>query len=270
MTASMILRASKNFKHPFHSIGTLRNELKSLHNGDWVNRQKIPSITAGEKEFIYFPSKKIKKVDYFEEMLLPDATFEGFSGHKWHAEAISDFMSHFERCAGAIKNRVHILCTVQDRYFQETVDVRFLGESNKVALEPDQVIVAKIDGTINLLFLELWNQPALVNPRKPASISRSIRFRMAKYKGFAGLFRRHSQIRHWETEHQHRFKGFRVLMVTTKGGIQRDSLLSWAKHDGYKSMFYFATMDDIRHAGNLFTKPVWHLPNGKIRGLIDD
>ncbi|MBN2526973.1 MAG: hypothetical protein JXR76_11320 [Deltaproteobacteria bacterium] len=270
MTASMIFRASRNFKNPYGSIGTLRNELKSLHDGEWIQRQKLPSVRKGEREFIYFPSKKIKRVDCFEEHQLSDATFEGFSGHEWHAEAVSDFMSHVERCAGTIKERVQILCTVQDRYFQQAVHVTFLGDDKQTALEPDHVLVVKIDGAINLLFLELWNQPALANPRKPASISRSIRFRMAKYKSFAGNFRQNHQVRQWETEFRHRFKGFRVLMVTTRGDAPRNRMLSIAKNDGYRSMFYFATMDDIRQSANIFTKPVWHLPNGKVRGLIDD
>jgi hypothetical protein len=58
-----------------------------------------------------------------------------------------------------------------------------------------------------------------------------------------------------------------VLVVTTKGEIHKNSLLNCAKTMDCRSMFYFATMEEVKSA-NLFTDPVFTLPDGQKTGLI--
>ena len=267
MTSEMIFRASKNFRIPYTSIGNLRNDLLHLHALGFIGRQRIPSTGRGQKEYLYFPAKGVKRLPELSNLSLPDAAFRGFSGSQWHSEAISEFVSHFEKSAGDLKSRVKPLVAIRDGYFVATLRMNTAQEST-TSLKPDYTLVADIDGVVSLLFVEIFNSPALVNPLSPQSVGRSVRFKMAKYKAFQQVLHLHPVVADLQSQFNCRFLGFRVLVVTTKGDAHRNSLVAWAKKDGFQTMFYFAAMDGIRSA-NLFTAPVWSLPNGMKRGLTD-
>lgn len=268
MTAEMIFRASRNFRILYRNLGNLRNDLKSLHGKGLLGRQPIPSDGKGQKEFLYFPARTVRRLPEFADMGLPEATFRGFSGPRWHAEATSEFISHFERSAGEIKPRVRILASVRDGYFRASPDIAEEKGGRTTALIPDHTLVAEVDGETCLLFVEVFNSPALHSPLSPQSVGRSVRFRMAKYKAFKTEFRGHPVIRDLELQLGCRFQGFRVLVVAAKGEAQKASLLSLARADGYKTMFYFASLDGVRSA-NIFTDPVWSLPKGSDCGIMN-
>jgi len=268
MTAKMIFIASSNFSYPYRNIGNLRNELKSYFDRGILGRQPIPSTNRGQNEYLYFLARKAKQLPELSDMVLPNATFQGYSGSFWHSAATSEFISHWERSAGEVKPPVKTLVAIRDGYFKAPLDVSFLDSKRTTALLPDYTFVVDINGVPNLIFLEVFNNPALISPLSPQSVGRSVRFKFAKYGQFRHGFQAHQIIRDLQQQLDCCFSGFRVLTVTTRGETHRNSLLAWARKDGYRTMFYFATMNDIRKA-NLFVEPVWALPNGKHRGLSE-
>ncbi len=106
----------------------------------------------------------------------------------------------------------------------------------------------------------------MIHPVKPGSTTRSFVFKLRKYKVFLQTFRKHPLIRRMETLLGKPFPGFRVLVVTTRGELNKSNLLHAAKD--YKKLVYLAKLAEIK-AGNLFTDPLWSLPNGEHRGLLD-
>ena len=268
MDSEMIFRASANFRIPYTSIGNLRNDILLLHEQGFINRQAIPSTSRGQKRFLYFPNKRIKRLPQFSDMYLTNAAFRGFSGSQWHSEATSEFVSYFEHDAGALKPRIKIHASIRDGYFKAPLKVDLHNSEKTTSLIPDYTLVPEIDGEPSLLFLEMFNTPALINPFSPQSVGRSVRFKMFKYKTFRSSLQKHPVIEDLQNQFGHRFHGFRVLMVTTQDDSHLKRLLSCAKKDGYQTMFYFSTMDQIR-SSNLFTDNIWSLPNSTQRGLID-
>ena len=79
MTAEMLYRASKNFRIPYTNIGNLRNDVLYLHGQGFIGRQKVPSVSRGQKEYLYYPAKKAKHLPPFSDLGLPEAAFKGFS-----------------------------------------------------------------------------------------------------------------------------------------------------------------------------------------------
>jgi hypothetical protein len=266
MTSEMIFRASKNFRIPYTSLGNLRNDILHLHAQGFIGRQKIPSENRGQKEYLYFPAKGVRRLPELKDLSLPDSAFRGFSGSQWHSEATSEFVSHFERSAGELKPRVKTLAAIRDGYFTATLHMN--AQENTTSLKPDYTLVADINGEVCLLFVEIFNNPALVNPLSPQSVGRSVRFKMSKYKMFQQALQQHPVVADLQSQFNCRFHGFRVLTVTTRSDSHKNSLVAWAKKDGFQTMFYFASMDGIRSA-NLFGDPVWSLPNGTKRGLTN-
>lgn len=268
MTSDMIFRASAGFRIPYASLGNLRNDLTHLHAQGFVGRQQIPSTGRGQKEFLYYPARGIRRLPELRDLSLPDSAFRGFSGSQWHSEATSEFVSHFERCAGELKPRVKSLASIRDGYFSASLQMNTINREQTTSLKPDYTLIAEIDSEVCLLFVEIFNNPALVNPLSPQSVGRSVRFKMAKYRTFQQVLHQHPVVSDLQNQFDCRFQGFRVLMVTTRNETYTNSLVAWAKKDGFQTMFYFASMDDIRSA-NLFTDTVWSLPNGTKRGLTD-
>ena len=266
MTAEMIFRASKSFRIPYTSLGNLRNDLKTLHSKGLLARQEVPSEGRGQKEFLYYPSSRVKRLPAFSGLSLPAATFRGFSGSLWHSEAISDLVSHVERGAGELRPRVRVVASIRDGYFHAPLEVQTSGGTLTTSLKPDHTMVIEMDGEASLFFVEVFNAPSLISPLSPQSVGRSVRFRMTKYKAFQPEFQTHPVCVELQRQLGVLFQGFRVLTVTTREGL-KENLCSMAREDGYKTMFYFAALEDIQKA-NLFTDPIWSLPNGESRGLI--
>ncbi len=269
LTAEQLLRASLSFERPYTNATQLKADLLDLFRRGILNREPIPSTTRGQKQYYYFLKRKARLIlPEVAEIAPRSAVFRGFTESPWHTLATSDFMSHFERSAGELKDRVRVVVPIRPRYFRAKVQVDGPNGLEIVAIEPDYTQVVRFDGEANLFFVEIVNHTAIINPLASQSVTRSFRFKMSKYKALQKVFRGHHIIRSIERSYQCRFKGFRVLVVTTKGEENKHNLLACAKGQGFRKMFYFATMKEVAE-GNLFADPVWSLPSGSKRGLLD-
>jgi hypothetical protein len=171
---------------------------------------------------------------------------------------VSEFVSHFERSAGGLNDRVEILETKKDGSFVSEVMMDADSGGKNVRLIPDSIFLVDIGGTVNLFFLELQNHVRSIASVSKQSVTKTFREKLMKYKAFQRDFKQHPFVREAENLYGCRIPGFRVLIVTTKNELNRDRLVTCARSMGYGELFHFATMEKVRR-NNFFTDLMWSL-----------
>ena len=257
-TARMVFLASAGFECPYTNFTQVKTDLKSMADEGVLGRVDVPSRKSGRCEFLYYPKSKAKR-------LLPELRpFKSTSslfrppGTSEHTLFVSEFVSHFERSAGGLNDRVEILETKKDGNFVSEVIMDADSGGKTVRLIPDSTFLVDIGGTVNLFFLELQNHVRSIASVSKQSVTKTFREKLMKYKAFQRDFRHHPFIHEAEELYGCRILGFRVLMVTTKNELNRDRLVACARSMGYGELFHFATMEAVRQ-NNVFTDLMWSL-----------
>jgi hypothetical protein len=257
-TARMIYLASAGFECPYTNFTQVKADLRRMTDDGALGRVEVPPQRSGRCEFLYYPKSKAKR-------LLPELRpFKSTSavfrvpGTSEHSLFVSEFVSHLERGAGGLADRVEILETKRDGCFTAKVLLDADNGEKPVRLIPDNTFLADIGGTVNLFFLELQNHVRSIESSTKQSISKTFQEKLMKYKAFQRDFRQHPFVREAEELYGCRIPGFRVLIVTTKNELNRDRLVTCARSMGYGELFHFATIEEVRR-NNVFTDPMWSL-----------
>ena len=257
-TARMVYLASAGFECPYTNFTQVKTDLRRMTEEGMLGRVEVPPRRSGRCEFLYHARSKAKR-------LLPELRpFKSTSavfrvpGASEHTLYVSEFVSHLERSAGGLKDRVQILETKRDGCFTAEVQIDTDKGGKTVRLIPDGMFLVDINGTVNLFFLELQNHVRSIDSVSKQSVSKTFREKLMKYKAFQRDYRQHPFVSEAEALYGCRIPGFRVLVVTTKNEMNRERLRACAQSIGYGEMFHFATMEEIRRA-NVFTDPMWSL-----------
>ncbi|MDD9944232.1 MAG: hypothetical protein OXU20_24530 [Myxococcales bacterium] len=251
LTAEGIWRASRAFPMPFTSIAKCRAELAEMYRSGLINRAPIPDTGTGQKPYAYF-LRRGAAVLVPEVQAVPhsNSLFSGLSRDPFHALAVGEFGSLVEAHA-AEHDGVRLLEHVRDRQWSAPID---FGPAGVKQLIPDHTMLLDVAGKRRVLFLELVNRTAVINPGCARSVARSFAFQLEKYRRFNTERRNHPLWKEMERYYGH-IGGFQVLVVTLRDNVQ--TLIAAARET--RSMFLFAGLDDLG-AANLFGDPVWWRP----------
>jgi len=258
-TARMLYQSSTNFEIPYPSLWKIQVDLAYLKEQGFLGRQELPTQGPGQNEYLYFLKKKARLIEPdVDDISSSSCVLRGLSSSAWHTLATSEFLSHMERSAGEVKDRVRLIASKQDGYFKASLEMKPFDETATTSLKPDYTQVLMIDGVPSLFFVEIQHKAAIINPVARHSVSRSFMYKLAKYKAFQRTYRNHEYIREIQAMYGCGFTGYRVLVVTTKGEDSRQSLLLCAKNNHHGNMFYFTTMEEItKH--NMFIDSIWNV-----------
>jgi hypothetical protein len=253
LTVEWVFRASRAFEKPFTSVKRCREELQGMHRARLLGRTAIPDTGRGQKPFAYHLARGAAAlVPEVANIPRSNSVFHGLGKNPWHALAIGEFFSLFEWSV-AEHPEVKVLERIRDRQFVAPLQ-------GYPKLVPDGSVLVEVNGRRKMLFLELVNETAVLNPGAEASRVRSLAGKIDKYRAFRGVAKSHPTWSHLERAYGP-IGGFQVLLVTTRGNLQY--LLSAA--EGSKTMFLFAELDGLRRGGCLLEEPLWWLPTWRRR-----
>ena len=224
-----------------------------MHRARLIGRAAIPDTGRGQKPFAYHLARGAAAlVPEVADIPKSNSVFHGLGKNPWHALATGEFWSLFEASA-AEHVEVKVLERVRDRQF-----VAILKDRGK--LVPDGTVLVEVNGRRKLFFLELVHETSMINPGAEASRARSLTGKLEKYRAFREDRKNHPTWQHLEQVYGP-IGGFQVFVITTRGN--RQYLLSAA--EGAKTMFLFASLDELRSGGDLFEEPLWWLPRSAWR-----
>lgn len=253
MTAESIYRASLAFDVPFASLRQCREELRKMLVAGLLGRCPVPGTGRGQKPFAYHLSHRACAV-VPDTAMIPrsNAVFQGLDRNPWHALAVSEFWSLFEASVGR-REKFRVLERIRDRQF-----VAPLPTHSKIV--PDGTVLLDVAGRRKILFLELVNETAIINPGAEATRARSLFDKLARYRVFRGVRGKHPTWKLLEKAYGV-IHGFQVLVVTTRPNTRH--LISAA--EGSNTMFLFAELAELRAAECILEAPVWWLPRSPWR-----
>jgi hypothetical protein len=218
-----------------------------------LGRTPVPGGGRGQKILAYHLSRHAASLaPEVAEIPKSNSVFHGLGPNPFHALATGEFWSLFESHA-AQHSEVRILERIRDRQFVAPLD-------NHPRLVPDGTVLVEVNGRRKVVFLELVNSTAIVNPGAEASRARSLEGKLSKYRAFRQVARMHSTWAFLERVYG-TIGGFQVLVVSTRRNCQY--LMTAA--EGSKTMFLFGDLIDINASTDLFTDPVWWLPRSPWR-----
>lgn len=266
MTCEWLLHASASFPKPYRSLDRVRRVMANLHGLGLVRRFPMLEAHQGQRRWLYCLAPAARRwVPEIADLRAGARPFHPPSDPRAHALAVAELVAHMHRAAGESGGRARVLEGLRDGTLRAEVEMPEARGSQQRQVIPDHTFLVEVDGLPQLLLLELQNRGAVILPASPQSATRSFRFKLAKHKAFLRTFRAHPLIAPMIAAHGP-LPGFRVLVATTRTEASMRHLLAAASD--YASLFYFTTLDRIRE-GNLILDPIWELPNGTVRGIVD-
>ncbi len=263
------MAASEGFDRPFRSMSVTRTELLALAREGILRRQEIPHPGPGECERLYYLSRRARrlapelgelppKAGVFRPVPLPQLE---------HAQGVARFISLLHRDTARSGGRARLLGVLGDRQLAIPVDARRYGlEDGRVI--PDATVLLELDGAVQLLFLELMNRGGVIRPGIPASIGRSFVAKLWRYKALVKGLEDSTVLRALVREYGATLPpGFRVLTVSVRGPEHLEHLRLSA--GDFRTLCYFACMDDLERGRSMLTEPLWRLPSGGVRAISD-
>jgi len=250
-------------------MSVTRTQLLALVREGVLRRQEIPRPGPGEAERLYFLSRRARRI--VPELAdlprragvlrpLPQAQLE-------HAQGVAGFISLLHRDVARSGGQARLLCVLGDRQLSLPVDARHYG-LEEGCLIPDTTVLLELDGRLQLLFLELMNRGGVIRPGVPASIARSFVAKLWRYKALVKALGSCVALRALAVEHGRSLPpGFRVLVVSVRGPDHLEHLRQAAQD--FKTLCYFARLDDLERGPSMITHPLWQLPSGSVRAIAD-
>lgn len=269
MTARQVMQASEGFERPLGSLSVARSELLSLVRRGLLRRQEIPRIGPGECERLYFLSRRAGRVAPEVSDLPRRASVTRPLGlaQMDHALGVSEFLSLLHRDCARSQGRARLLRTLGDRELAMRVDASRYGLENRLVV-PDATVLLELEGTPQLLFLELMNRGGVIRPGIPASISRSFVAKLWRYKALVKSLDQCSELKRLVGAEQCPMPpGFRVLVVSIRGPEHLEHLRLAA--NSFRTLCYFARIDELKKDSSMLLDPVWALPQGQVRAIVD-
>lgn len=268
MSARQVMMASEGFDRPFGSMSMVRAQLLCLVREGLLARQMLPSAGPGEPERLYFLTRRARRLAPELADIPPNASpFRPVPLSRIeHAQGVAQFICLLHRDVARSNGQARLLRVLRDHELSLRVDARAYGLGRGLLI-PDGTVLLELGGQLQLLFLELMNRGAVTRPGIPASITRSFAAKLWRYKALVKQLGDCAALRSFLDEHQKPLPpGFRVLVVGTRGPVHLEHLREAAKD--FKTLCYFSRLLELEQA-SMLTEPVWQLPTGIRRGIVD-
>lgn len=266
MTCEWLLHASAAFPKPYRSTRRVQETMVGLLREVLVRRVPMTETHQGQRRWLYYLAPAAKRlIPEIADLRATAGPFRPPCDPRAHALAVAEFVAHLHRAAGESHGRARVLESLRDGALRAEVQLPEAMGARQRRVVPDHTFLVEVDNRPQLLLLELQNRGAVILPVSPQSVARSFRFKLAKHKAWLADFREHPLIAQMIAAHGP-LPGLRVLVVTTRTEANMRHLLTAASD--YAKLFYFTTLDRVRKR-NLVLDPIWELPNGTVRGIVD-
>ncbi len=268
MSARQIMMASEGFRKPYRSMSMVRADLLKLLREGLLARQAIPAVGPGEPERLYFLTRQARRIaPELADVPRNASTFRPVPLSRLeHALGVAQFVCLLHRDVARSQGRAKLLRVLRDRELSIQVDPRAYGLKEGLLI-PDGTVLLELGGQLQLLFLELMNRGAVTRPGVPASIVRSFAAKLWRYKALVKHLGESVEMRSLLAEHGRSLPpGFRVLVVGTRSPVHLEHLREAAKD--FRTLCYFSRLVELELA-SMLTEPVWQLPTGKHRAIVD-
>lgn len=267
MTCKWVLIASAAFPKPYRSVSRVREVMAEFAERGLVRRVPLAEAHQGQRRWLYLlaPAAKRLMADLVG-LRAGTGPFRVPAEPREHALAVAEFVAHLYRSVGESGGRGRLLFSLRDGILRAEVNLPAARVDPRRQLIPDHTTLVELDGRPQLLLLELQNRGAVILPASARSVTRSFGFKLAKHKAWLASFREHPIVARMIAVHGP-LPGFRVLVVTTRGGAHLSHLLEAAAP--YTKLFYFTTLERVRER-NVLLDPIWQLPSGTVRAIADE